>query len=70
MQLKKDHDRIYLNEEKINQYSYVKHIVVMGFSFNDIDLPYIYKKICDMKISIRQMPIGHCTGMKREKILR
>ena len=50
---KKVKDRIYINEVKLkfNEYSEIKHFVVMGFSFNDIDLPYI-KKICDVNKSL------------------
>ena len=48
---KKVKDRIYLNGERFNEYSDIKHFVVMGFSFNDIDLPYI-KKICDVNKSL------------------
>ena len=41
-------NRIYNSQERFNnQYQNVKHIVVMGFSFNDIDMPYI-KKIIDI----------------------
>lgn len=40
-------DRIARHEEKFsNLYHNVKHIIVMGFSFNDIDIPYI-KAILD-----------------------
>ena len=38
---KKVKDRIYLNNDKFGQYADIKHFVVMGFSLNDIDLPYI-----------------------------
>jgi hypothetical protein len=40
---KKVKDRIisYEIEGKFNQYSDIKHFVVMGFSLNDIDIPYI-----------------------------
>ena len=42
---KKVKDIIYLHEDKFNQYADIKHFVVMGFSFNDIDIPYIQKII-------------------------
>lgn len=48
---KKVKDKIYINKVKFNEYSEIKHFVVMGFSFNDIDLPYI-KKICDVNKSL------------------
>lgn len=40
---KKVSKRIIDNEERFYQYSEIKHFVVMGFSFNDIDMPYINK---------------------------
>lgn len=40
---KKVKDRIYLQEDKFHQYSNIRHYVAMGFSFNDIDMPYIEK---------------------------
>lgn len=40
---KKVKDRIYLQEDKFYQYSNIRHYVAMGFSFNDIDMPYIEK---------------------------
>ena len=40
---KKVSKRIIANEERFYQYSEIKHFVVMGFSFNDIDMPYINK---------------------------
>ena len=36
-------DRIYLQEDKFYHYSNIRHYVAMGFSFNDIDMPYIEK---------------------------
>ncbi len=43
---KKVKERIIENEERFyNQYSSIKHFVVMGFSLNDIDLPYIEEMI-------------------------
>ena len=43
---KKVKERIVRNEERFyNQYSSIKHYVVMGFSLNDIDLPYIEKMV-------------------------
>ena len=43
---KKVKERIAENEERFyNQYSSIKHFVVMGFSFNDIDLPYIEEMV-------------------------
>ena len=44
-------DIIYLHEDKFSQYSDIKHFVVMGFSFNDIDMPYI-KKIIEVNKNI------------------
>ena len=39
-------ERIAENEERFyNQYSSIKHFVVMGFSLNDIDLPYIEEMV-------------------------
>lgn len=40
---KKVRNRIYLQEDKFYQYSNIRHYVAMGFSFNDIDMPYIEK---------------------------
>lgn len=40
---KKVRDRIYLQEDKFYHYSNIRHYVAMGFSFNDIDMPYIEK---------------------------
>lgn len=40
---KKVRDRILLNEEGFSNYAEIKHIVAIGFSFNDIDMPYIEK---------------------------
>ena len=40
---KKVRDRIYLQEDKFNQYCNITHFIAMGFSFNDIDMPYIEK---------------------------
>lgn len=40
---KKVRNRIYLQEDKFYQYSNIRHYVSMGFSFNDIDMPYIEK---------------------------
>ena len=44
---KKVKDKITSHEKdgKFDQYSEIKHFVVMGFSFNDIDMPYIEKII-------------------------
>ena len=43
---KKVKERIAQNEGKLyNQYSSIKHYVVMGFSLNDIDLPYIEEMV-------------------------
>ena len=37
-------DRIHENEDEFHaRYSHIKHFVSMGFSFNEIDLPYIEK---------------------------
>jgi hypothetical protein len=44
-------ERITQNEEKFKHYSTVTHFIVMGFSFNDIDMPYI-KKIIDVNHDI------------------
>ena len=40
-------DKIYVHDlnNRFNQYSDIKHFIAMGFSFNDIDLPYIEKII-------------------------
>lgn len=35
--------RIFNNKELFYRYSYVKHYIAMGFSFNRIDMPYIEK---------------------------
>lgn len=48
---KKVSDRIWREEDRFNQYSDIKHFIAMGFSFNDIDLPYI-KKIIDVNRNI------------------
>lgn len=48
---KKVKDRIELNKNKFNKYSRVKHFIMMGFSFNDIDEPYI-KKIIEVNRNI------------------
>ena len=41
---KKVKERIAQNDDRFyNQYSAIKHFVIMGFSLNDIDLPYIKK---------------------------
>ena len=40
---KKVRNRIYLQKDKFYQYSNIRHYVAMGFSFNDIDMPYIEK---------------------------
>lgn len=40
---KKVKDRIKLNEYHFSKYSGIKHIIAMGFSFNNIDMPYIVK---------------------------
>ena len=40
---KKVRSRIYLQEDKFYQYCNIKHFIAMGFSFNDIDMPYIEK---------------------------
>lgn len=42
---KKVRNRIYLQEDKFYKYCDIKHFVAMGFSFNDIDMPYIEKII-------------------------
>ena len=42
---KKVMNRIYLQDKKFYKYSDIKHFVAMGFSFNDIDMPYIEKII-------------------------
>lgn len=42
---KKVRNRIALQEDKFCQYFDIKHFIAMGFSFNDIDLPYIEKII-------------------------
>ena len=41
------------NDEKFSQYSSIKHFVAMGFSFNDIDMPYI-KKIIESNYNISE----------------
>ncbi len=40
---KKVRNRIYLQEDRFYHYSDIRHFVAMGFSFNDIDMPYIEK---------------------------
>ena len=40
---KKVKDSIWKEEERFDQYWDIKHFMVMGFSFNNIDLPYIEK---------------------------
>ncbi len=42
---KKVKDRIELNKDKFYNYNKIKHFIVMGFSFNDIDMPYIKRSI-------------------------
>lgn len=42
---KKVRERIEMNKDKFYSYNNIKHFIVMGFSFNDIDLPYIQKII-------------------------
>lgn len=48
---KKVKDRIELNKDKFHNYNHIKHFIVMGFSFNDIDLPYI-KRIIEVNQDI------------------
>lgn len=36
-------NRIYTNYEMFEKYSDIRHYIAMGFSFNDIDIPYIEK---------------------------
>ena len=43
--VKKVENRIYLQEDKFYKYCDVKRFIAMGFSFNDIDMPYIEKII-------------------------
>lgn len=45
-------ERIIQNEEKFKQYSNITHFIVMGFSFNEIDLPYI-KKIIEVNKNVQ-----------------
>lgn len=40
---KKVKDRIWKEEERFDKYCGIKHLIAMGFSFNNIDLPYIEK---------------------------
>lgn len=42
---KRVEDRILREKDKFNQYKDIKRVISMGFSFNDIDLPYIKKII-------------------------
>ena len=44
-------NRIYLQEEEFYQYCDIKHFIAMGFSFNDIDMPYM-EKIIDVNRNI------------------
>lgn len=46
-------NRIFLNEKLFYQYSNINHFVAMGFSFNNIDMPYI-KKIVDVNKNIEK----------------
>lgn len=49
---KKVENRIYLNKDRFcEQYSNIKHYILMGFSFNDIDSPYI-KEIISVNSNI------------------
>ena len=48
---KKVRNRIYLQEEEFYQYCDIKHFIAMGFSFNDIDMPYM-EKIIDVNRNI------------------
>ena len=45
-------ERIIQNEEIFKQYSNVTHFIVMGFSFNEIDWPYI-KKIIEINKNVQ-----------------
>jgi len=45
------HNRIRANDEKFSKYAAINQIVAMGFSFNDIDMPYI-EKIMSINCSI------------------
>lgn len=40
---KKVKDRVYTNNKMFENYSDIRHYIAMGFSFNDIDMPYIEK---------------------------
>ena len=42
---KKVKDRIGLHKKRFYSYNKIKHFITMGFSFNDIDMPYIKKII-------------------------
>ena len=42
---KKVKDRIELHKDRFYSYNKIKHFIAMGFSFNDIDMPYIKKII-------------------------
>lgn len=58
------------SEEFSNRYQNVKHIIVMGFSFNDIDIPYI-KTILDVNTdadSIDWTIYYHSDGSDKEII--
>lgn len=61
---KKVKDRIELNKDKFYNYNTIKHFIVMGFSFNDIDMPYI-KKIIEVNHNIADTdwdPYWHSDG--------
>lgn len=46
---KRVEDRILREKDKFYQYKDIKHVISMGFSFNDIDMPYIKKIIEENK---------------------
>ena len=71
---KKVRNRIYLQEDKFYQYSNIRHYVSMGFSFNDIDMPYIEKiwSINERKEDVDWILYWHSDGENiwmKEKII-
>ena len=69
---KKVRKRIHLLEDIFFQYCNIKHFIVMGFSFNDIDMPYIEKiirvnkNIADTRWTIFWHSFGEdCTMMNK-----
>lgn len=71
---KKVRDRIHLQVDKFYHYSNIRHYVAMGFSFNEIDMPYIEKiwSINERKEDVDWILYWHSDGENmwmKEKII-